>query len=49
MSYADDKRIPYVILIGSEEMESSILTLKDMHNGQQQKLSAPAIIEFLKG
>jgi histidyl-tRNA synthetase len=49
MSYADDKRIPYVILIGSEEMQSGILTLKDMHSGQQQKLSAEAIVELLNG
>jgi histidyl-tRNA synthetase len=48
MSYADDKRIPYVILIGSEEMESGILTLKNMQSGQQQKLSAAAIIDSLK-
>lgn len=48
MSYADDKRIPYVILIGSEEMESGILTLKNMQSGEQQKLSAIAIIDFLK-
>lgn len=49
MSYADDKHIPYVILIGSEEMQSGILTLKDMHSGQQQKLSAKAIVELLNG
>jgi histidyl-tRNA synthetase len=48
MSYADDKHIPYVILIGSDEMQSGLLTLKDMQNGQQQKLSARAIVELLK-
>ena len=49
MSYADAKSIPYVILIGSDEMQSELLTLKDMHSGTQQKLSANEIIEFLKG
>lgn len=48
MSYADDKRIPYVILIGSEEIQSGILTLKDMQSGHQKKLTAQAIIESLK-
>ncbi|WP_316816922.1 histidine--tRNA ligase [Pedobacter nyackensis] len=48
MSYADDKHIPYVILIGSDEMETGLLTLKDMQSGQQQKLSAEAIIELVK-
>ncbi len=48
MSYADDKRIPYVILIGSEEMQSGELTLKEMQSGDQQKLTAEAIIALLK-
>jgi histidyl-tRNA synthetase len=48
MSYADDKHIPYVILIGSEEMQTSLLTLKNMQSGEQQKLSAAAIVELLK-
>lgn len=48
MSYADDKHIPYVILIGSDEMETGLLTLKDMQSGQQQKLSAAAIVELVK-
>lgn len=48
MSYADDKHIPYMMLIGSDEMESGMLTLKDMQSGQQQKLTAESIVEFLK-
>lgn len=49
MSYADDKRIPYVVLIGSDEMESGELTLKNMQSGDQQKLSAPDLINYIKG
>lgn len=48
MSYADDKRIPYVILIGSDEMQTGLLTLKDMKSGQQQKLAVKDIMELLK-
>ncbi|WP_316810385.1 histidine--tRNA ligase [Pedobacter heparinus] len=48
MGYADDKHIPYVILIGSDEMQTGLLTLKDMQSGLQQKLSAEAISELLK-
>ncbi|RZK59166.1 MAG: histidine--tRNA ligase [Pedobacter sp.] len=44
MSYADDKNIPYVVLIGGDEMESGLLTLKDMQSGEQQKLDVKAII-----
>lgn len=48
MGYADDKHIPFVVLIGSEEMESGLLTLKNMQSGEQQKLGASAIVELLK-
>ena len=47
MSYADDKHIPYVMLIGSDEMESGLLTLKDMKSGVQEKLGIDAIIDML--
>jgi histidyl-tRNA synthetase len=49
MAYADDKNIPYVILIGSDEMESHTLTLKDMKSGIQQKLTIAGILDFLSG
>jgi histidyl-tRNA synthetase len=47
MSYADDKHIPYVLLIGSDEMLSGLLTLKNMHTGEQKKLKSEEIIELL--
>lgn len=47
MSYADDKRIPFVILIGSEEMAAGQLTLKDMHTGEQQKLGIDEVLARL--
>lgn len=47
MSYADDKNIPFVILIGSEEMETGLLSLKNMKTGEQQKLTRQQIIAYL--
>ncbi|MCD0487074.1 histidine--tRNA ligase [Pedobacter sp. MC2016-14] len=47
MSYADDKAIPYVVLIGGDEMESGLLTLKNMQSGDQQKLTAGSIVNLL--
>jgi len=47
LTYADDKNIPFVILIGSQEMESGRLTLKNMKSGEQQNISADQIISFL--
>lgn len=47
MSYADDKAIPYVLLIGSEEMQSGNLTLKNMQSGGQQKLTTGELLQLL--
>lgn len=47
MSYADDKKIPFVILIGSEEIETGLLSLKNMKSGEQQKITAEQIIAAL--
>ena len=48
MKYADQKAIPFVLLIGEEEMKSETYTLKDMNSGDQQKLHLPALIEHLR-
>jgi len=47
MSYADAKHIPFVILIGEEEMKNGLLTFKDMQSGAQQSLTIEKIIEQL--
>jgi len=48
LDYANNKHIPYTIVIGSDEMESGLLSLKDMHSGLQEKLDAEGIVEKLK-
>src|SRR6202012_1301054 len=48
LEYANNKKIPYTIVIGSDEMQSGLLSLKDMHSGLQDKLTAEAIIARLK-
>ena len=35
MGYADTKKIPFVALVGSEEMSKKVITVKDM-NGREQ-------------
>jgi len=48
LDYADKKSIPFTIMIGSEEMETGLLSLKNMISGEQQKLSAEAIFRKLE-
>ena len=39
MKYADDKNIPFVVIIGEEERSSNKLTLKNMKDGGQNWLT----------
>ena len=43
--YADRLRIPYVIVIGEDEINTGLLTLKDMTTGEQERLSINDIIQ----
>ncbi len=47
MKYANARSVPFVILIGEEEMTSGELTLKNMETGSQDKLTLDAIIAQL--
>ena len=46
MSYADSKKIPFVVLIGSDEVTSQLLTLKNMVSGEQQKMGIDEIVAY---
>ena len=46
--YANRKNIPYVIVVGSDEMQSGELTFKNMISGEQEKIKPNQIIEKLK-
>lgn len=47
MKYANDRQVPYVIVIGSEEMATGLLTFKNMTDGSQAKLTIEAIADQL--
>lgn len=49
MSYADAKQIPFVLLVGEEEVESDVLTLKNMESGDQMKIELATLIEMMRG
>lgn len=38
LKYADQKGIPYVLILGPEEAEKGLVTLKDMQTGQQKQI-----------
>ena len=47
MKYANKRNFPYVIIVGEQEMNSGLLTLKNMQSGEQQSLTIEKIIELL--
>src|SRR5690606_33515273 len=47
MKYANARKIRYVVIVGSNEMETKTVTLKNMENGQQQTTDIATLIEQL--
>lgn len=47
MTYANNKNIPYVIMVGESEMEEGVVSLKNMETGDQDKLTPEQLIEKL--
>ncbi|HEX3383713.1 MAG TPA: His/Gly/Thr/Pro-type tRNA ligase C-terminal domain-containing protein, partial [Mucilaginibacter sp.] len=48
LDYANSKQIPFTVMIGSDEMQSGLLSFKNMASGVQEKLPAEEIIKRLK-
>ncbi len=47
LGYADDKKIPFALLIGEDEMKQGIYSLKDMKTGEQYKATIDEIMNKL--
>jgi histidyl-tRNA synthetase len=48
MTFANNKDIKYVVLVGSDEMESGKLTVKNMITGEQESLTIKELITLFK-
>jgi len=48
MTFANNKGIKYVVLVGSNEMESGKLTVKNMESGEQENLTIEELITKIK-
>lgn len=46
-TYANKLGIPYVIVIGEDEIKENLLTLKDMKTGEQRKLALEELVNFI--
>jgi len=43
LKYADNRKVPYVVLMGEKELEASTFIIKDMVKGEQQKYTMDQI------
>ena len=48
MGYADAKKIPFVALIGTEEMKNGEITVKNMSTGEQSKVTMEILLHMIK-
>jgi len=49
MKYADDKQIPFVVMIGDEELALDKLKLRDMASGKEELLNIEELIHKFAG
>ncbi|MCH1436806.1 MAG: histidine--tRNA ligase [Flavobacteriales bacterium] len=47
MNYANKKGIPYVVLVGEDEMKNDLLTIKNMADGTQSKRTVDEMVTWL--
>ncbi|MFB1023463.1 MAG: ATP phosphoribosyltransferase regulatory subunit, partial [Vicingaceae bacterium] len=47
MKYANDKKIPFVVMVGEDEMSSGQLSLKNMESGEQSKIIIEELINSM--
>ena len=47
MTYANNKNIPWVILVGENEMEKGVLNVKDMQSGDQSEMKFEELLQKL--
>ena len=48
MSYADSKMIPFVAIVGGNEMESDTVMLKNMNTGEQSQVNIEQLIKTIQ-
>ncbi len=49
LDYANAKKIKYAIIIGEEEMQTKLLTLKNLDSGEQSKINFEEVIKVVSG
>jgi histidyl-tRNA synthetase len=46
MEYANKRNVPYVVVVGSEEMANGQYTLKNMQTGEQERVGMAGLLSL---
>ena len=49
MGYANNHNIPYVAIVGENEMNEGTIAVKNMESGEQKSMNIDELIALLKG
>ena len=47
LKYANQKNIPYVLVVGTDEMNENVVQLKDMKTSQQKKCTLQEVVSLI--
>ncbi len=47
LSYANSHNIPFVVLVGEDERKNGVLTIKNMHVGEQKSIKQSELLDYL--
>jgi len=47
MKYANNRNVPYVVLIGEQELDENSFVVKNMKEGTQEKYSLNKVADFV--
>ena len=48
LDYANNENIPYVLILGEDELTNNCITLKDMNNKTQEQINLDNLAEKIK-
>ena len=48
MTYANNKNIPFVVMVGENEMNEGKLSVKNMTTGEQQTVTVDGLLELVQ-
>jgi len=48
LSYANKQEVPFVIIIGEDEVNNNVVALKNMKTGEQSIISLEEVLTYIK-